>query len=556
MKRVGIFAIFQDKMNKMKFIKLIIGGLIFLFSAVYANAQDCDVMFYYTYDSQDSLRIQFYSVIYPDSNYNYVWDFGDGGVSTEANPLHVYSDAGHYIVSLTVSIDSCQRTYFQRIPVGCGGAFAANFFYLPDPNDPLTVSFSNSSSYEYYLVPTFKWYFGDGDTATVFDTTHTYPDYGVYYAKLIMDNGICKDSVIRTVIPELNTDTSCKPMFSYLPGDDDYTFTFFSQSFYKSSGYICEWNFGDGTSEEANDFVIHRYTKPGIFKVTLTIRDNFCKDSVSSYIFVGDKADWFPDTMQTLIWFYPENSKGPLTYRFSDISVSYGSPVSSWFWDFGDGNHSYLQSPLHTFDSEGTYNITLTTQTADLQTTSYKIILPVYEDSTYSSKLIALCFPKITENTVEFYDLSIGNPTNWYWFFDNGQTSNEQNPTTTYDEPGIHEVAFSVWDGYGNKSSITIKINLDDGNLLYGMYHPNPNTVTKIENDFKIYPNPSENQIVIKSKGVKKVEIYTEIGKRIFVPGLITTNSAILNIEDLPEGIYFIKIYTFSGVKWQKVIKN
>ena len=33
----------------------------------------------------------------------WVWDFGDGHVSTEQNPSHVYESPGLYSVSLTVS---------------------------------------------------------------------------------------------------------------------------------------------------------------------------------------------------------------------------------------------------------------------------------------------------------------------------------------------------------------------------------------------------------------------------------------------------------------------
>jgi len=35
----------------------------------------------------------------------YLWSFGDGGTSTQANPIHTYADAGSYTVSLTVTDD-------------------------------------------------------------------------------------------------------------------------------------------------------------------------------------------------------------------------------------------------------------------------------------------------------------------------------------------------------------------------------------------------------------------------------------------------------------------
>ena len=41
----------------------------------------------------------------------YLWDFGDGNTSDEANPLHVYTQSGNYSVSLTVSNQNGSSTY-------------------------------------------------------------------------------------------------------------------------------------------------------------------------------------------------------------------------------------------------------------------------------------------------------------------------------------------------------------------------------------------------------------------------------------------------------------
>ncbi|NLK50540.1 MAG: choice-of-anchor D domain-containing protein [Candidatus Cloacimonetes bacterium] len=53
------------------------------------------------------LSVQFTSEIDPGvgSIASLLWDFGDGGTSTDANPLHVYTESGTYTVSLTVTND-------------------------------------------------------------------------------------------------------------------------------------------------------------------------------------------------------------------------------------------------------------------------------------------------------------------------------------------------------------------------------------------------------------------------------------------------------------------
>jgi len=51
------------------------------------------------------------------------WDFGDGGTSTEKNPVHVYTKNGQYTVTLTVTgpggSDTVTKTDFVRISEDC-----------------------------------------------------------------------------------------------------------------------------------------------------------------------------------------------------------------------------------------------------------------------------------------------------------------------------------------------------------------------------------------------------------------------------------------------------
>ena len=51
----------------------------------------------------------------------------------------------------------------------------------------------------------------------------------------------------------------------------------------------------------------------------------------------------------------------PITVQFYDSS---SIPASSWQWDFGDGNTSTLQNPVHTYTYSGAFNVSLTIETA------------------------------------------------------------------------------------------------------------------------------------------------------------------------------------------------
>ncbi len=61
---------------------------------------------------------------------------------------------------------------------------------------------------------------------------------------------------------------------------------------------------------------------------------------------------------------------GCSTYQFADVSFpSPGYTIVNWDWDFGDGNTSTLQNPIHTFAPGAPYIVTLTI-TADSLTGS------------------------------------------------------------------------------------------------------------------------------------------------------------------------------------------
>jgi PKD repeat protein len=48
-----------------------------------------------------------------------------------------------------------------------------------------------------------------------------------------------------------------------------------------------------------------------------------------------------------------------LTVTFIDLSVSETSTIVDWYWDFGDGTTSQEQFPVHTYNTAGTFYVTL-----------------------------------------------------------------------------------------------------------------------------------------------------------------------------------------------------
>jgi len=120
------------------------------------------------------------------------WDFGDGSVSTEQNPSHVYTVAGVYTVTLSVNGGASTKTRTDYITVN----IAADFTGFPIEGEaPLSVVFTDTSTGS---PDTWLWEFGDGTTSTSHNPTHIYTTSGAYTIKLTASKGAISDIKIKT----------------------------------------------------------------------------------------------------------------------------------------------------------------------------------------------------------------------------------------------------------------------------------------------------------------------------------------------------------------------
>jgi len=114
----------------------------------------------------------------------YLWDFGDGNTSTSASPVHVYTTFGSYTVSLTASgpggVDVESKAGYVTVNAQPP---SANFSLTPDEGFvPLGVQFTDLSSGG--PTTSWLWNFGDGNTSSAQNPTHTYLSRGNYTVSL------------------------------------------------------------------------------------------------------------------------------------------------------------------------------------------------------------------------------------------------------------------------------------------------------------------------------------------------------------------------------------
>ena len=122
---------------------------------------------------------------------SWLWSFGDGGISTEQNPLHTYSTPSTFTVSLTVSNGSGGSIQTRTNYIAGYLPIIADFTGTPRSGAaPLPVTFTDTST----NTPTsWKWEYRNAITGwTVFNTTSPNPSFtfptGIYSINLTASN--------------------------------------------------------------------------------------------------------------------------------------------------------------------------------------------------------------------------------------------------------------------------------------------------------------------------------------------------------------------------------
>lgn len=110
---------------------------------------------------------------------SYEWDFGDGMMSTEESPTHVYASAAEYTITLTASSDVGLSTTFSKT-INILAPVTAAFTFQVDPDDYRTYDFMDGSEGAVMLL----WEFGDGYQFTGMNPSHTYEADGEYTVTL------------------------------------------------------------------------------------------------------------------------------------------------------------------------------------------------------------------------------------------------------------------------------------------------------------------------------------------------------------------------------------
>ncbi|MCB0395453.1 MAG: PKD domain-containing protein [Flavobacteriales bacterium] len=372
-----------------------------------------------------------------DPQYPYTWSTGD----TTTN-LTIY-DEGTYAVTIGDSL-GCMLLDSITLDVD-------SFVYVATLGGDTSLCSGNAvmllegdTSAVSYL-----WHDGSTSSSFVVDTA------GTYWMQA-WDNRGCSIRDTITVVSIIG-----KAPFTYFSSTipcigDSISFTDQSSVQLPDNIAIYNWDFGNGSTSNSRN-PTYQYADTGDYSVTLEVYTGVgCYGSYTSNVTV------FPlpaASFDALVACY----NSPANFVNNSFSLHANDPLNAWSWDFGDGQTSNQQEPLHAFPDDTVYRVTLTAITTN-----------GCKDSTYRNVVVKPAPQAVFEyeevcdgDVIRFADISVipfpWTTTGRTWDFGDGKPgSTGANPVYLYDSAGTYPVRLIVKANSGCEDTLIHMVTIHE----------------------------------------------------------------------------------------------
>ncbi len=288
-------------------------------------------------------------------DYNtYMWDFGDGNMSSAVNPFHTYAVGGNYWVTLIVTNPCGADTISYQVRL-CDDLIAD--FEISDTLscEPFTIQMNDLSQPMNQPPPpglpggnnpivSWDWDFGDGGTSTQQNPSHTYNTGGNFIITLVVTNSIgCKDTATMPfTVPSPLVMTVDQVTHVSCNGADDGAIDITVSG--GTPAYIITWSNG-ATTEDISVLA------PNIYSVTVT--DQLGCDEERQITITQPDSLLTTISSPTVQGGYNISCNGDAD-GFVNLTVTGGTPPYAYNWSNGAGSEDI--NPL----GPGTYTVTVT----------------------------------------------------------------------------------------------------------------------------------------------------------------------------------------------------
>lgn len=420
------------------------------------------------------------------------WNFGDGTVSTQANPSHLYSQDGNYTVQLIVATSNgCFDTVAHNITVHA----LPNANAGPDQSicqgQPVMLNASGGTSY--------MW-----STGQTFPSISVNPTATTSYILTVTNSNGCKNT--DTVMVGVGSAPFVNLTDAFICAGNSVALNAGNQgsNFLWSTGETTQ-NISVSTAGNYSVTVTNNAGCTGSADATITVGGSGLSDNLNDVSVCPDQSVVFDagNSGSVFLWTTGSTSQSITVYTpgiysvtvtdtsgcaatfsalltidplpvagfsathaclssqtiFSNTSTIISGTISSYDWDFRDGDNSQIQNPVHTYTAQGNFNVSLTV-TSDAGCID-SIILPV---SVYASPVASFsAADACLYDAVVFSDnSSVSNDTitSWLWDFGDATSSVNQNTFHNYNDDGAFPVWLIVTTGNGCSDSVSQIVNI------------------------------------------------------------------------------------------------
>ncbi|HRG79280.1 MAG TPA: PKD domain-containing protein, partial [Cyclobacteriaceae bacterium] len=362
----------------------------------------------------------------------YSWSFGDSNTSSQVNPINVYSNAGEYLATLTVTAANSCENFAQELVTIYNQPTAD--FSLPLANPFCTnqsYNFGNTSSFDVASNPKWEWSLNGIVVSSTFDLSAQFSSNQPQQIKLKSMIPGCESEIIKNIS---SVQVGAAPDFEFSNGCQGASITFTNTT--RGAVVDYAWDFDDGNiSSQQNG--INSYMNSGLYQVTLQATNaSGCQNFVTKPITIYSQPQ--PNFSLDL----PPFSCAGSPSQFNDLTPPLtDSNITSRLWSFGDANNgtSIQANPRYIYNQDGDYLVSLGVSSNFGCSNTIQKTITIQPSPTVNFSNTPACLNQPTQ----FTDASGADVKAWLWSIQN-MSYTTKNVTHAFNTTGLQNAMLTV----------------------------------------------------------------------------------------------------------------